>query len=226
MKKILICVSIFFACSTAQAATVFFNSPTNADNPATYSAWLSAIGISAPQFLEDFEDTGQFIAGTDINGVSGVLPAGLVVTQSSSGMVEVVSGSGSIGGGNPLGNQAVVMDQFPLVFDFSANPIDYFGVFTMDHVGANDGFSVTYTTNGFDNNDISNTLSSGESAEFIGVYTDDQLIKQVRIAVANGSGLWGMDNIQFGLAAVVPVPATFWLFGSALGLLGWLKRQT
>jgi len=31
------------------------------------------------------------------------------------------------------------------------------------------------------------------------------------------------DNIEF---APIPAPAAFWLFGSALGLLGWLKRRS
>lgn len=38
----------------------------------------------------------------------------------------------------------------------------------------------------------------------------------------NGSGVF-YDNISF---AQVPVPAAVWLFGSALGLLGWMRRKT
>jgi hypothetical protein len=32
-----------------------------------------------------------------------------------------------------------------------------------------------------------------------------------------------LDHLQFGV--LVPVPAAVWLFGSALGLLGWLRRR-
>jgi hypothetical protein len=32
-----------------------------------------------------------------------------------------------------------------------------------------------------------------------------------------------IDNLHFG--QVVPIPAAVWLFGSALGLLGWMKRK-
>jgi hypothetical protein len=28
-----------------------------------------------------------------------------------------------------------------------------------------------------------------------------------------------------GDIGAVPIPAAFWLFGSALGLLGWMKRR-
>jgi hypothetical protein len=27
------------------------------------------------------------------------------------------------------------------------------------------------------------------------------------------------------MTATIPIPATAWLFGSALGLLGWLRRK-
>jgi hypothetical protein len=33
------------------------------------------------------------------------------------------------------------------------------------------------------------------------------------------------DDIQLQTTAVVPVPAAFWLFGSALGMIGWMKRK-
>jgi len=36
----------------------------------------------------------------------------------------------------------------------------------------------------------------------------------------NGSG--AIDNLTF---SVIPLPAAFWLFGSAVGLLGWLRRR-
>ncbi len=50
-----------------------------------------------------------------------------------------------------------------------------------------------------------------------------------------GLGSQGVDEkgelrfawaVHDGNAAVVPVPAAVWLFGSALGLLGWMRRKT
>ena len=43
-------------------------------------------------------------------------------------------------------------------------------------------------------------------------------VKRVLIEL-NGSG--AIDNVAY----VVPVPAAAWLFGSALGMLGWLRRR-
>jgi len=32
--------------------------------------------------------------------------------------------------------------------------------------------------------------------------------------------------VRAGDVSAVPVPAAVWLFGSALGLLGWMRRKT
>lgn len=48
------------------------------------------------------------------------------------------------------------------------------------------------------------------------------------LGITPGSYLWVLDNgdtITLNTAAVVPVPAAVWLFGSGLGLLGWLRRR-
>ena len=44
------------------------------------------------------------------------------------------------------------------------------------------------------------------------------------IKLSNVAGGIEVDHVQFGAAALVPVPAAAWLFGSALGLLGWVTR--
>jgi hypothetical protein len=41
------------------------------------------------------------------------------------------------------------------------------------------------------------------------------------------SGDFGRNFMSMGIAiTTVPVPAAIWLFGSALGLLGWARRRT
>ena len=52
--------------------------------------------------------------------------------------------------------------------------------------------------------------------------------ESVYIALSNAfSGDFGRNFMSMGIAVTtVPVPAAIWLFGSGLGLLGWLRRRT
>jgi hypothetical protein len=43
---------------------------------------------------------------------------------------------------------------------------------------------------------------------------------------ANGELAWIQKKFVLTVTTVVPVPAAVWLFGSALGLLGWIRRRT
>ena len=40
-----------------------------------------------------------------------------------------------------------------------------------------------------------------------------------------GTSNFGFARMTLG-PAIIPIPATVWLFGSALGLLGWIRRKT
>jgi len=51
--------------------------------------------------------------------------------------------------------------------------------------------------------------------------SEDQKTLTISMGVAHN-----IDNIRILTASAVPVPAAVWLFGSALGLLGWLRRRT
>lgn len=37
---------------------------------------------------------------------------------------------------------------------------------------------------------------------------------------------WGSDAPTVGIGAAIPIPAALWLFGPALGLLGWMRRKS
>ena len=52
--------------------------------------------------------------------------------------------------------------------------------------------------------------------------------ESVYVALSNAfSGDFGRNFISTGIAVTtIPVPAAIWLFGSALGLLGWARRRT
>jgi hypothetical protein len=48
---------------------------------------------------------------------------------------------------------------------------------------------------------------------------------QFLVGIENGEGCHQWNTTLVRVAAV-PIPVTFWLFGSALGLLGWIRHRT
>jgi hypothetical protein len=62
------------------------------------------------------------------------------------------------------------------------------------------------------------TDDSGAITDITGFYVLEYII----IGDAPNSWVGGVINMS---TAVIPVPAAVWLFGSALGLLGWIRRR-
>jgi hypothetical protein len=61
----------------------------------------------------------------------------------------------------------------------------------------------------------------GVSSEFYG-FSDSLGLTNISFQNLTGTGNYSFDNIT---TTSVPVPAAVWLFGSALGGLGWLRRK-
>jgi hypothetical protein len=72
--------------------------------------------------------------------------------------------------------------------------------------------------------DLDNALLAGQLIQFgfntVTTAYDDTGVYYDNICFDNGGGCPGEPN------PVVPVPAAVWLFGSALGLLGWARRRS
>jgi hypothetical protein len=72
---------------------------------------------------------------------------------------------------------------------------------------------------GFDNMVLKITTDTdGEITDLIGYYTLEYQ------SLGSGVNSWVGSTISLS-SAVIPVPAAVWLFGSALGLLGWIRRR-
>lgn len=69
-----------------------------------------------------------------------------------------------------------------------------------------------------------NSVASLFSVDITGL--DLTTIDSVYLTVSADLPINGIDRTAEYTASAVPVPAAVWLFGSALGLLGWLRRRT
>lgn len=193
------------------ADVITFNSTTTAGNAAARSDWLSAIGVAAPEFSIDFE--AGFAAGQNVHGLA-LFPAGVLLNDTGPGTPSMIirSGAGEIGGSNPVGSFSVTQDeQAFLEINFSANPVDYVGFMDIDHTGTSG--IITFVDDTSRSFSLDSTAGSGNSAEFFGIFRNDQpKIRKIEMN-ASGDGRWGLDHIEFGGISNVPEP------GSTFGIL-------
>jgi hypothetical protein len=209
--------AVWFSTS-ATALPVTYEAATPSDNATERQNWLDAMGIASPQHLVDFES--GFSNGENISGITGLFPAGLVITDTSPAADAIIrSGSGVIAGSNPVGAFSLTQNEEPyLELDFSASPVDYVGILDIDHVGT-PGI-VTFVGGATWEFSLDSAPGSGDTAEFFGLFRNDQpRITLIQFDSA-GDYRWGVDNIEYG---VVPEPSAVLLLAS--GLLGLAARR-
>lgn len=196
------------------AGALTFDSTSFANNGATRTSWLIASGVAAPDFQANFEG----MALGNIHAQTGLFP-GMVIT-SSTGIANVTNSSGAMGGSNPIDLQALAATESADITMTFASGQDYFGFYRID-LNVSTVF-VTYTDTTTESFATSGTGSSGNTAQFWGIYRNDKpQIASVRFAAVGGDSEYGMDNIEYGNA--VPEPATMAVLG--LGAAALLRKR-
>jgi len=222
-RKIKVMVSLLLGTVSAtqiNAALLTYDASHPSDNGAVRGNWLTAVGISAPEYGVDFE-TG-FSQDQNISGTT--FPGGMTISDTALNPPEVLieGKQGAIGGSNPVGNFSAKHTKIAyLVLDFST-PVDYLGFL---HIDADVTCYVTYEGGTQIKLDPDASGASGNTAEFFGIYRNDQPpIEKVEM-LSGGDLVWGIDNIEYGNLSVIPEPSgmAVLLFSALGGLI--LRRR-
>lgn len=217
MKQFFAVAGLLGAASSSFAGALFFNSTSFAGNGAERALWLSTIGISGGANFVDFE---AITVGTNVNGVD--LGGGLSLTHPS-GTALVQSSSSFFGGSNPIDTRAVALQEIAgtITLNF-ATPVDYVGGFDIDLPGAT--LRAVFTDNSTAQINLNTTATSGNTAEFWGVWRNDAAaISRIEfIGSSGGDGEWGLDNLEYG---AVPEPGTMIAIGTGLAFARLRRRR-
>lgn len=209
--------------SFASAAGQYFQSTAFANNGAVRTSWLTAAGVAAPDFVEDFE---SFAVGTDINGDP--LAGGATFTAGSTSATAggVVQSSPSFfGSSNPIGTRGLAMIESGSASNIVtfASPVTYFAGYHADTGGGT--LIVTYVGGATENYTLTGNGTDGNTAIFFGIYNNDRpgIVSVNLNNVTGGDGQWMLDNFEFG-GTPVPEPATMAALG--LGVAALLRRRS
>jgi hypothetical protein len=225
IRSLMIVAFSLIAALPASAQLITYNSQFPEQNAEVRTNFFNAVGIAAPQFRVDFE-TG-FATGQNVSDQTGLFPGGLVIRDTSPPkQAIIVSGPGSVDLSNPVGQFALTHDSVGFLdLDFSANPVDYIAFQDIDTVSNNSRLVLTFVGGDTFLYGLTDaTLTTGNSAEFLGFYRND-LPRITNVRFELGGTIYGIDNLEYG---IVPAPSslTVLMLGGGLGLLSrWRRRK-
>jgi hypothetical protein len=174
----------------------------------TFAALLMLSGAQAATVVIDFD---------------GATSGGLLTTdyvedgftmESISGHYDIWA-SGGTGGSQYLGLDVTLEDPPSSVVEFTGGIFDLLSLDVLYEPGLGESQFITSSAGGsmsLETLGIQNFSGSG--------WTD---LTWIRLSNNIEIGGPGFDTLTLN---TVPVPAAIWLFGSALGLLGWMRRKT
>jgi hypothetical protein len=197
-------IATLMLAASAQAAVIYSQTPTT--NIATIcSATSGCPNIYATQFTLTSAATADTVVWRGYAPNYGSVTDNFTISfySDSSGSVGALLGSFSIGTG-------------------------YTAVDTGLNVGADDIYEFTAS--------LGSGMALPTGATWLTIYNNHTWAWQdadigpyfSQASSSNGGATWfdaGAKNYYFSLENTVPIPAAVWLFGGALGALGWLKRK-
>lgn len=217
MKRFFLVLAMGAVAGSSSGAVQFLNSTSFAGNAAMRTSWLTAAGITGGQYFIDFE---SYSVGTNLNGVD--LGGGVTLSHPTASAL-VQSSPTFFGSSNPIDTKALALGENAGVITLNfATPVDYIGGYDIDQPGAT--LRATLTDNSTISFSWDSTGSSGNSAEFWGLWRNDAAaISKVEFVATNGGdGEWGLDNLEYG---AVPEPGTMIVVGAGLALTQLRRRR-
>jgi hypothetical protein len=184
---------------------------------------LAAISFNASAALVDYDsftyDSGQNLDWLDLSTTTGMSTATALTANSGwrlaenlevvnlfavafDGYFETNLGYGYSNSNDGYGDQSIDVEAFQGLFGYTTTNISY--GFFYDENGK-------YTLAGTAGSHLGNTTIY--SPDYFGSYAGDDVY---------GNSVVGVYLVR---TSQVPVPAAVWLFGSALGGLGWMRRR-
>jgi hypothetical protein len=175
-----------------------------------------------------------------VSAGDGTDPSGSGAGTQSLKMFGPFNGTGSAAGAfqNVAGSAGTIYELSAYVMNWTGDPFGNLGILQLNFLdGAGDplvgGSEITVDPFGTSDVDLSVIQDGAEVSDWtlltlsgiapVGTVEVQAFLLHIQTGdpcCSGGSLFW--DDVQL---QVVPVPAAVWLFGSALGLLGWMKRR-
>lgn len=113
-----------------------------------------------------------------------------------------------------------------MVFSFSS-PVNGVGAWTNLHptFGGDGGEIIAYNATGDELGRVAFGQSPASPGGFSGLISNEEIASAEITCTFDNDLKCGVYDIQFGNLTAVPIPAAIWLFGSALGFLGWMQHK-
>jgi len=233
MKKVLFAVALFAVSAAANAVQVILLTHNQTSGSGTISTLITdgshIQGFAASTAVWDWDGTTLSSVGVySATGSLGSSPFSPTILNDNIVNLTMTPGNGTAGSGSTAGTTAYTCNEGTFLGGVGANGCGNYTLglnFIDESTTVYSGLTVSQTIGGDDVSTGAPRTISSYAFDFVSVTGTGQNLGDL-IKIGNGQPL-GVAGLSGELMTfqVVPVPAAAWLFGSALGLLGWARRR-